>query len=213
MKQDPTPPVQAAKFWNRIAAKYARDPVADEASYQYKLDRTASYLTPDMSVLEVGCGTGTTALIHAPRVASILATDFSSAMIDIARQKAKDAGTTNATFQVSSVEDLPDSDQPYNLIMAHSFLQLVDDLDAVLAKIRSQLAPGGLFVSSTVCIRDMNPFLPLVLPILGWTRLIPKVRSMRGNDVASRIENAGFEIIENWRPNKKGSIFIVAKAI
>ena len=204
---------KAAKFWNRIAAKYARDPVADEAAYQYKLDRTASFLTPEMTLLEVGCGTGTTALYHAPRVKSVLATDFSSAMIDIAKAKAAKTGATNTTFQVTSIENLPAPDRPYDMIMAHSFLHLVNDIDSVLTKIRSLLAPGGLFVSSTVCIRDMNPILPLVLPIAGRTGLIPMVRSMRGPEVIAKIENAGFEILEHWRPNKKGSIFIIAQAI
>ena len=48
----------AATFWDKIAPKYAKDPINDVASYEYTLGRTLSYLTEDDSVLELGCGTG-----------------------------------------------------------------------------------------------------------------------------------------------------------
>jgi ubiquinone/menaquinone biosynthesis C-methylase UbiE len=81
----------AARFWDKVAERYARRPVDDEAAYQHKLQVTRDYLTPGMTVLEFGCGTGTTALAHAPFVKRILATDVSPKMIEIARRKA-DAG-------------------------------------------------------------------------------------------------------------------------
>src|SRR5215217_1657238 len=59
------------RFWDNLAERYARQPIADEAAYQTKLDITRSYLHPDMAVLEFGCGTGSTALQHAPHVRHI----------------------------------------------------------------------------------------------------------------------------------------------
>ncbi|MEM6403851.1 MAG: SAM-dependent methyltransferase, partial [Cyanobacteria bacterium P01_D01_bin.116] len=55
----------SAKFWDNIAEKYSKDPIADEAAYQKKLQVTQEYFKPDMEVLEFGCGTGGTAIIHA----------------------------------------------------------------------------------------------------------------------------------------------------
>jgi len=80
------------KFWNSIAEKYAKSPVSDQASYEKKLAVTRDYMTPDMEVLEIGCGTGTTAIHHAPAVKHIRATDITPAMLDIARGKAAAAG-------------------------------------------------------------------------------------------------------------------------
>ena len=54
------------KFWNKLADKYSRQSVRDEAGYQKKLEVTREYLQPDMEVLEIGCGTGSTAIAHAP---------------------------------------------------------------------------------------------------------------------------------------------------
>ena len=56
----------SSKFWDRIADRYSRRPVADEAAYQKKLEVTRQYFRPEMQVLEFGCGTGSTAIAHAP---------------------------------------------------------------------------------------------------------------------------------------------------
>lgn len=58
----------ASSFWDRTADKYAATPIADEASYQVKLAETRRRMRSDMNVLEFGCGTGSTALLHAPHV-------------------------------------------------------------------------------------------------------------------------------------------------
>ena len=199
---------RAARFWNRIARRYAARPVEDQAAYEHKLARTASYLTPEMSVLEFGCGSGTTALIHASRVARIDAIDISGEMIAIAREKPNPG---NVAFQVAAIEDWPGTG--YDVVMAHSILHLVGDLDAVLARVRGLLAPGGLFVSSTTCIRDMSPLLPLALPLLRLAGLAPKVLALRGEGLAARIEAAGFEIVERWRPGPGKALFLVARAV
>lgn len=88
----------AAKFWTKIAPKYARDKIKNQAAYQAKLDITQSFFTPDTRLFEYGCGTGTTALYHAPNVTTVLATDISSGMLDIAREKQAAAGLTNIRF-------------------------------------------------------------------------------------------------------------------
>ena len=68
---------ESDKFWDKKAEGYAKSPVSDEETYQRKLSETQSFFTPDMQVLEFGCGTGTTAVHHAPHVLHIDAIDIS----------------------------------------------------------------------------------------------------------------------------------------
>lgn len=56
------------------------------AAYEDTLGRTKSYVTADDRGLEMGCGTGSTALLFAPHVREIMGTDLSPAMIKIARE-------------------------------------------------------------------------------------------------------------------------------
>ncbi|MDZ4173268.1 MAG: class I SAM-dependent methyltransferase, partial [Hydrogenophaga sp.] len=79
--------MRKAMFWDRIADKYAADPIEDIAGYEATLKRVQDFLSDDQDVLEIGCGTGTTALRLAPLTHRWLATDLSTNMISIARQK------------------------------------------------------------------------------------------------------------------------------
>lgn len=85
-----------ARFWDKHAASNALRPVADQKTYEKKVELTRSYFHDDFDVRELGCGTGSTALVLAPHVRHILATNTSPAMIDIARGKAE-AGQIEST--------------------------------------------------------------------------------------------------------------------
>ena len=75
-----------AEFWDRTARQYAADPIADPAGYETTVRRVQALLSPRHSVLELGCGTGTTALRLAPFAGQLLATDVSAGMIAIAQE-------------------------------------------------------------------------------------------------------------------------------
>ena len=143
------------KFWNKLADKYSRQPVRDEAGYQKKLEVTREYFQPDMEVLEIGCGTGSTALAHAPYVRHVRATDLSTRMVEIAKDKARAAGIDNVRFEALSVDALNVPDASIDVVMAHSILHLLEDKEQVIADIHQMLKPGGVFVSNTACIGDM----------------------------------------------------------
>jgi ubiquinone/menaquinone biosynthesis C-methylase UbiE len=106
------------QFWDSIADKYAKQPVADQAAYEKKLAVTRGYMRPDMEVLEIGCGTGTTALHHAPAVKHIRAVDIAPRMIAIARDKARAAGVANVDFEVSTIDDLQVPDGSLDMVMS-----------------------------------------------------------------------------------------------
>ena len=76
-------------FWDKKAVGYSKKPVPDQTLYEMKLDKTRKLLSPKMKILEIGCGTGTTILKHAPYVEKAVASDFSQEMISIAKQKSK----------------------------------------------------------------------------------------------------------------------------
>ena len=95
---------KAAKFWNRWANRYSKQPVANEEVYQSKLKRTQAYFEPSMNVLEFGCGTGSTAITHSSFVRNIRAIDVSDKMIDIAKDKAQTNSIENVDFEVNTLE-------------------------------------------------------------------------------------------------------------
>ena len=96
----------SAQFRNKVAEGYSKQPIADEAAYQKKLQVTRAYFKPSMKVLEFGCGTGSTAIAHAPYVQHIRAIDFSSNMIEIARAKANAQNVQNVTYEQASIDEM-----------------------------------------------------------------------------------------------------------
>lgn len=210
--EEPAAPVTStAKFWDRIAKRYAKRPVADEDTYQRKLRLTQEYLTPDMQVLEFGCGTGSTALIHASHVKHILAIDISPKMLGIAQGKADVDKITNVTFRCASIDDFSAPDANFDAIMGHSILHLLEDRDAAIAKAHAMLKPGGIFVSSTVCIAEKMKFLKLIAPVGRFLGLLPILKVFTIKELTENVVKRGFEIEQQWPAPDGLTAFIIAK--
>lgn len=205
------PPPRAVRFWDRIADGYAKKPVGDEAAYRHKLTRTQDYLRPEMTVLEIGCGTGSVALEHAPHVAEIRATDLSGRMVEIAREKAAAAGVTNIRFEQAGLDDLVVAPGSVDVVLAMNVLHLLDDRDAALAKIHRMLKPGGLLISTTPCIRDFLAVFALVAPLGRWLGLLPLVRVFTARALVESVTGQGFTLTERWQPARNKGLFLVAR--
>ena len=202
---------QEAKFWDRHAEGYSKRPVPDEAVYQKKLAVTREHLRPEMEVLEFGCGTGSTAIVHAPYVQHIRATDISPKMIEIAKRKAVAANITNVTFEALAIDDLDVPEQSLDAVMGHSILHLLDDKDAAIESVYRMLKPGGVFVTSTVCLADGYKWFRWIGPIGHFLRLLPLVRVFSRSELTQSLAQAGFEIDYEWQPANGKAVFIVAK--
>ena len=197
-------------FWDRIAKRYSKQPVADEAAYQKKLRVTHEYFQPDMEVLEFGCGTGSTAITHSPFVKHIQAIDISSNMIEIAQGKADAQYIENVTFTRSTIDEFSVSDQSLDAVLGLSILHLLDNWEEVIAKVYKMLKPGGIFVTSTACIGDSMQYLKVIAPIGKPFGLILRVFTRK--ELEDSLTGAGFEIDTLWQPPGKGkAVFIVAK--
>lgn len=203
---------QTATFWNRIAERYSKQPVADEASYQKKLKVTQEYFRPDMEVLEFGCGTGSTAIVHAPYVKHIRAVDISSKMIEIAKAKADAADIENITFEVASCDELSAPDESLDVVMGMSILHLLENREEMIARVYRMLKPGGLFISSTICMSGVMAVFKPVIPIMRLFGKAPKtVKCFSVKELVKSLTDAGFEIDYQWQPSKTKAVFIVAK--
>ncbi len=201
-----------ARFWDRIADKYSKQPISNEEVYQRKLAMTQERLSTDMRVFEYGCGTGGTALIHAPRVAHVHAIDVSPNMIDIAKKKQAEAGVDNVTFEVSGIDAFQAADASCDAVLALSVLHLVEDPARIIAKSSAMLRPGGVFISSTFAAEDQARWLKFVAPIgKAIGKFPPVLKSFGLNDLKRWHAQAGLEIEEEWRTGRMNADFLIAR--
>lgn len=104
-------------------------------------------IAPGQSVLDVGCGTGSLAIVARRRVGEsgrVCGVDASREMIERARHKAMKAGL-DISFEVARAEALPFPDASFDVVlstlMMHHLPRAVREL--FVAEIRRVLRPGG----------------------------------------------------------------------
>ncbi len=185
----------AEVFWDRHAPKYVAKPIADQPSYEAKLNHVRSLLLPTDKVLEIGCGSGNTALQLAPACADVTASDLSSRMIECARSRKRNTSTRDVRFVHADANRIL-ADGPFDTILAFSLLHLVPDVLDTLGAIHAQLKSGGLFISKTVCIAERNIGIRSLVRLISAAPFTPDVNLLSQSALQSRIQCTGFEIIE-----------------
>ena len=200
-------------FWDLMAKSYSKSPIADEAAYQHKLEKTREYLHSDTELFEFGCGTGSTAILHAPLVRHILATDGSVKMIQIAEEKADVAGIENITFDAIAIDAVQAPDETYDVVLGMSILHLLKYKEVAIAKVHNLLKPGGVFISSTACLGNTSLLITLLTKVMWMIGIT--VRSFTPEQLKASLIDAGFEIEYDWVPAGDGvkATFIIARKV
>jgi len=200
-----------ATFWDRIADRYAARPVKNMTAYEQTLERTRAYLRDTDTVLELGCGTGTTALRLAGDAGQITATDIAPRMIAIARGKIAAQGADNVAAEVATAHDAPVPARGYDAVLGFNYLHLLPDMEETLARVHAMLRPGGLFISKTVCL-GAAPHLRALIWVMQRLGKAPHVRFLDVATLEAAIAAQGFEIVETGDyPARPVSRFVVAR--
>ncbi len=130
----------SADFWERRARGFHRstkDTVANDPFYL----RLRDIVTPQMSVLDVGAGTGRFTLALAPQAKHITAVEPSSAMLNYLRQDASERGLTNISSIQTTWQEAPDALQADIVICSH-VLYPIRDIVPFLAKLNAAALQG-----------------------------------------------------------------------
>lgn len=206
--------MEAHRFWDRIANKYYQQPVPSEADYQRKLDLTRQHFTRDSEVVEFGCGTGTTAVAHAPFVKRLHAVDISERMLEIAHRQAADAGASNVSFTCGTLFDLNLADNSVDVVLGMSILHLLPNREETLVEVHRILKPGGHFISSTACVAEKMAWFRYLVPIGQRLGLLPIVKVFDMDDLKQDITNNGFKLQTDWVPDSSPMVlFAVATKV
>lgn len=208
-------PNPSARFWDRMARRYAARPVGDTAGYERTLERTRHYLKPTDAAIEFGCGSGTTGLALSTSVARYVATDFSPAMIAIGEAKAKAGAARNITFEVTTASSAQGADASFDVGLAFNVLHLLPELGRELKAVHRLLKPGGLFISKTPCLKEMSLLIRTIVRPMQWVGLAPAVFFFTAEELEREIAATGFDILERDRHGTKKKqeprIFLVAR--
>ena len=184
------------KFWDLISSKYAASPIADRNAYETKIAKLKAYLTPEMSVLDIGCGTGTQCGDIANRVSQVTGIDISSKLLAIAEQRMAERNVDNVEFVQTSVFDERFQPNSFDVVMAFFVLHFIEDIDAAIKRVHELLKPGGVFISETACLGEKSKLTGKFLRFAGNLGLMPRINLLTTQQLEQSLKNTKFAIIE-----------------
>ncbi len=111
------------------------------------------YLTPENTLLDVGCGPGTITLDFAEKLTTgtVIGIDSSEDIITKALEGVSPSGEKNCSFKVGDAYNLDFGDNSFDIVHAHQLLQHLQDPIAALREMHRVVRPGGI-----VAIRDAD---------------------------------------------------------
>lgn len=111
-------------------------------------------------VLDVGCGTGASALRAAEVVGPhgrVIGVDLAGRLLEVARQKAKCRGLTNIDFVTGDMEQLGYPDNHFDAVVSVFSIFFVPDMVREVRELWRMVRPGGLLVITTWGPRMFEP--------------------------------------------------------
>ena len=99
-------------------------------------------------VLDLGCGTGHTALAFAGHVEQVVAVDLTEAMLEQGRRLAAERGVANICFERGDVTRLPFDDDSFDCVTSRLSAHHYARPEAAVAEAARVLRPGGLLLLS-----------------------------------------------------------------
>lgn len=133
-------------FWERFAGIYTGFMKKNDISYRKLAEYFGRYLTGEMRVLELACGTGQLTFLLASRVKRWEATDFSERMVCEAGKRNENP---DIHFMTMDATRITFEDGAFDAVVIANALHIMPDPDAALKEMRRVLKPGGLLFAPT----------------------------------------------------------------
>jgi ubiquinone/menaquinone biosynthesis C-methylase UbiE len=173
-------------------------------------------IRPGQRLLEVGCGTGTLAVAAAQRGATVVAFDRSEAMLELAKEKAHEAGVT-VDWRQGEAAFPPIGDEQFDVVTATFVLsELSRDLAALaVRRMAEALRPGGqLLIADEVtperpAARILVSIPRSILALLSFA-VLEQFAPTRRHPWAALLREAGLE--PNGTPTAQGASLAVFEA-
>ena len=138
------------KFWQRFAKIYGTFMKSADKGYAEIEEKVKPYISAEMNVLELACGTGQLSFRLAEYAGNWEATDFSENMIREAKNlQKKNKISKNLTFSLQDATNLPYDAESFDAVMIANALHIMPEPEKALAEIKRVLKKDGVLLAPT----------------------------------------------------------------
>ncbi|MFE2998560.1 class I SAM-dependent methyltransferase [Nocardia sp. NPDC059246] len=157
----PENPLAAPGPWDQVAESY--DDVVSDMMRPFAIRALESAeLSGRSRVIDVATGPGVLALLAAPRVAEVVAVDFSEAMIRRLRRAIMQTGVGNVLTGVGDGQELRYASNTFDAAFSMFGLMFFPDRASGFAELHRVLRPGGIAVVSSWAPITDSPLMTLL---------------------------------------------------
>ncbi|MFO7669022.1 MAG: methyltransferase domain-containing protein [Bacteroidales bacterium] len=191
------------RFWDRFASYY--DSFINKVfrkSYASILENIEPDLNLNHEVLEIGTGTGIIPFSICSKVSSIVATDISPKMVQIANQKLIKSKIRNIDFQIQDSYNLALPDKSFDMVIASNLFHLLYEPGKPLNEVIRVMREDGIFIAPTLCAGE-NTKSKIIASIIGKLSGFKVVNKWSINEFKNMLINNGFIITRTVIINDK----------
>ncbi len=142
---------------------------------RWLFEQFAPRVSTPVSILEVGAGTGSLWVANAerlPRGTTLVITDFSPGMLEVAERRVSEAGL-RAQMAIVDVQELPHASASFDGVVADHMLYHVPDRTKALGEIARVLRPDGWLVAATNGAQHLGELDQLIERFIGSDAVLP----------------------------------------
>jgi ubiquinone/menaquinone biosynthesis C-methylase UbiE len=191
------------RFWDRFANYY--DSFINKVfrkSYASILENIETDLIVNHEVLEIGTGTGIIPFSICSKVSSIVATDISPKMVQIANQKLIKSKIRNIDFQIQDSYNLALPDKSFDMVIASNLFHLLYEPEKPINEVKRVMREDGIFIAPTLCAGE-NTRSKIIASIIGKLSGFEVVNKWSINEFKNMLINNGFIITKTVIINDK----------
>jgi ubiquinone/menaquinone biosynthesis C-methylase UbiE len=164
--------MKAAAAYNAAADHFDDEALGLWAKYGGRtVERLA--VQPGATVLDVGCGTGASAIPAAVQIGpkgKVIAVDLADRLLEIARHKAAAQGLNNIEFRLGDMENLGYPDEFFDAVICVFAIFFVPDVAKQIRELWRMVRPNGQLAITTWGPRVWEP------GSIGWCSVVKELR-------------------------------------
>jgi len=176
-------------FWDFCARFYDFAQLQNSA-YKKAVDFVSQVVEADSSVIELAAGTGEFSLACAKKAKTVVCSDISQNMLNIAKKKAKKRLLENIRFENYNIYEINEKDKIFDFVLAPQVLHLLDNSQKAALELR-RICAKKVILPQTL-LKEISLFARLKVRIWKILGFAPKI-DLDFAEYKKFLEEIGFE--------------------